>query len=69
MSSRSFSSTDHTIPLSDHCDFDELMKLVKISEAEKIYTVHGFVEEFADELIKKGFHASSLHESSLDNFT
>ena len=68
-SSRSFSSTDYTIPLSDHCDFNELMKLVKISGAERIYTIHGFVDEFADELTKKGFYASSLQESSLDNFT
>ena len=68
-SSRSFSSTDYTIPLSDHCDFNELMKLVKISGAERIYTVHGFIDEFADELTKKGFNASPLQESSLDNFT
>jgi putative mRNA 3-end processing factor len=55
--------------LSDHCDFNELIKLVKISGAERIYTVHGFVDEFADELTKQGFYASSLQESSLDNFT
>ena len=45
------------------------MKLVKISGAERVYTIHGFIDEFADELTKKGFNASPLRESSLDNFT
>jgi putative mRNA 3-end processing factor len=59
---------DYSIPLSDHCDYDELVSLVKKTGAEKIYTVHGFVEEFAAALHKMGFDAQPLKETSLDNF-
>jgi putative mRNA 3-end processing factor len=59
---------DYSMPLSDHCDYDELIHLVKQSEAEKIYTIHGFVNEFAMDLNKLGFSAQPLREISLDNF-
>jgi len=60
--------TDYSIPLSDHCDYDELLQLVRQSGAEKIYTIHGFIDEFAMDLNKLGFSAQPLRESSLDNF-
>jgi len=60
---------DHSIPLSDHCDFNELVDLVVKSGAEKIYTIHGFVDEFAAHLTKLGFDAQALREDSLDDFT
>lgn len=60
--------TDYSIPLSDHCDFFELVELVKRSGAEKIYTVHGFVDEFASHLRSLGFDAQPLREDSLDDF-
>ena len=60
--------TDYSIPLSDHCDYNELIKLVNQSGAEKVYTIHGFVEEFARDLTRRGISAQPLHESSLDNF-
>lgn len=59
---------DHSIPLSDHCDFPELVDMVVSSGAEKIYTIHGFVDEFAAHLTKMGFDAQPLREGSLDNF-
>lgn len=59
---------DYSIPLSDHCDYEELVELVRKSGAEKIYTVHGFVEEFAISLTKLGFDAQPLREASLDDF-
>lgn len=59
---------DYSIPLSDHCDYGELIDLVKKSGAEKIYTVHGFVDEFAADLVKMGFDAQPLRENSLDEF-
>ncbi|MEM3172983.1 MAG: MBL fold metallo-hydrolase [Candidatus Nitrosotenuis sp.] len=61
-------NNDYTIPLSDHCDYNELIDLVKRSGAEKIYTVHGFVTEFASDLVKMGYDAQPLSENSLDNF-
>lgn len=60
--------SDYSIPLSDHCDYLELLKLVKQTGAQKIYTVHGFVEEFASDLVKMGFDAQPLRENSLDEF-
>ncbi len=59
---------DYSIPLSDHCDFNELSNLVIESGAEKVYTVHGFVEEFASHLIKMGIDAQPLRQDSLDDF-
>ncbi len=59
---------DYSIALSDHCDYNELIELVKRSDPEKIYTVHGFVEEFASDLVKLGYDAQPLRESSLDDY-
>lgn len=59
---------DYTIPLSDHCDYNELVDMVKQSGAERIYTVHGYVDEFASDLAKMGFDARPLSADSLDEF-
>lgn len=59
---------DYSIPLSDHCDFDELTEMVVQSGAKKVYTIHGFVEEFATHLTKMGIDAQPLREDSLDDF-
>ncbi len=60
--------SDYSIPLSDHCDFNELVELVKKCGAEKVYTIHGFVEEFASHLTKIGIDAQPLREESLDDY-
>ena len=60
---------DYSFPLSDHCDFAELVDMVVSSGAEQVYTVHGFVAEFAQSLQKLGISARPLHEGSLDDFT
>jgi putative mRNA 3-end processing factor len=59
---------DYSIPMSDHCDFDELVNMVSQSGAEQVYTIHGFVEEFASHLRKIGINAQPLRENSLDDF-
>ncbi len=59
---------DYSIPLSDHCDYNELLQLVKDCNPEKIYTVHGFVEEFAADLVKMGYDAQPLSENQLDDY-
>lgn len=61
--SRQFSfgrSCDYSVPLSDHCDFHELVDVVVRSGAEKVYTVHGFVDEFASHLRRHGIDAQPL---------
>ena len=60
--------TDYSFPMSDHCDFDELVNMVVASGAEKVYTIHGFVEEFAEHLRTLGISAQPLRENSLDDF-
>ena len=55
--------------MSDHCDYDELVDMVKKSGAEQVYTIHGFVDEFAESLRKIDINAQSLLENSLDDFT
>ena len=60
--------SDYSIPLSDHCDFNELVELVRKTGAEKVYTIHGFVDEFASHLKKLGIDAQPLREQSLDDY-
>ena len=59
---------DYSIALSDHCDYNELIELVKRCNPEKVYTVHGFVNEFASDLTKMGYDAQPLTENSLDDY-
>ena len=51
---------DATFDLSDHCDFDELMEVVERSGADQVYTVHGYTEDFARSLRKRGIRAWAL---------
>jgi DNA ligase-1 len=51
---------DATFDLSDHCDFDELLEVVERSGADQVYTVHGYTEDFARHLRKRGIRASAL---------
>ena len=61
--------TDYSITMSDHCDFNELVNMVVQSGAEQVYTIHGFVDEFAKHLQKIGISAQPLLENSLDDFS
>ena len=51
---------DYCMPMSDHCDYRELIDVVRASKARKIYTFHGFAAEFASTLRKMGFDAQPL---------
>ncbi len=51
-------------PLSDHCNFNELLAFVKNTEAEKVYCVYGYANEFASILRHEGIDAVSLKEVS-----
>jgi len=54
------SGSDYAVPLSDHCDFHELVSIVKQCNPAKVYTFHGYSEELAMELNKLGYDAESL---------
>jgi Cft2 family RNA processing exonuclease len=54
---------DCAFPLSDHCDFDELLEVVRRSGADHVYTVHGFADDLARHLRRRGVRAHALHVS------
>jgi putative mRNA 3-end processing factor len=51
---------DVAFPFSDHCDFLELLDVVERSGARQVYTVHGFTDDLARHLRKRGVRAHSL---------
>lgn len=51
---------DSAFPLSDHADYDELVEYVRQVSPKRVYTVHGFVEEFARDLRRLGIEALAL---------
>ena len=51
---------DYVIPLSDHCDYKELVAAVKQCSPEKVYTFHGFSEDFAESLLGMGFDSETI---------
>jgi putative mRNA 3-end processing factor len=51
---------DYVMPLSDHCDYNELLAAVRQCRPEKVYTFHGFAKEFADVLLRVGFDAEAV---------
>lgn len=52
---------DYVMPLSDHCDYKELVTAVKRCRPDKIYTFHGFAKEFAESLCEMGFDAEPVN--------
>ncbi|HYB45596.1 MAG TPA: hypothetical protein VEC92_03655 [Nitrososphaerales archaeon] len=51
---------DAAFPLSDHCDYPELLKLAAQVSPEVVYTTHGFADELAEQLRLRGFTARTL---------
>jgi len=51
---------DAAFPLSDHADYDELLQYVEMVQPKRVFTVHGFVEDFARDLRRKGMEAWAL---------
>ncbi len=54
-----YRNVDLILPLSDHADFDELVRLAQESGAERIITMHG-PAKFAAALRERGFNAEHL---------
>lgn len=61
---------DATFPLSDHCDFEELLGLVEAVDPDAVYTQHGFADQLAAELDRRGYDARSLkrNQATLGEF-
>ena len=54
---------DAAFALSDHCDFDELLTFVERSRARRVLTLHGFADELATQLRRRGLDASALRST------
>ena len=58
---------DAAFPLSDHADYDDLLRFVTAVRPRLVYTVHGFAAEFARDLRERGIEAWALgRENQLD---
>jgi DNA ligase 1 len=55
---------DAAYPLSDHADYSELIKYVESIQPKRVFTVHGFAREFAEDLRRRGIEAWSLGEDN-----
>lgn len=51
---------DAAFPLSDHADFNDLLRFVGLVQPRTVYTVHGFAQEFAQTLRARGVEAWAL---------
>ncbi|MGQ9478618.1 MAG: MBL fold metallo-hydrolase RNA specificity domain-containing protein [Thermoproteota archaeon] len=53
-------AVDKAFPLSDHADFNGLLSIVKETEPEVVFTIHGFSKEFSEELRRLGYDSQPL---------
>jgi putative mRNA 3-end processing factor len=54
---------DYAFPLSNHCDFQELLDVVELAGAGQVYTVHGFTDDLARHLRRRGVRAHPLERT------
>lgn len=62
---------DATFPLSDHCDFEELLAAVEAVDPERVYTCHGSTDSLARAVRSRlGYEARALkrNQTSLGEF-
>lgn len=53
-------AVSEALPLSDHSDFEGLLRIVKRSRANRVFTTHGFTDELALHLRGMGYDAQPL---------
>jgi DNA ligase-1 len=53
---------DALFPLSDHADYTDLMRYVELVQPKRVFTVHGFASQFAQDLRRRGIEAWALGE-------
>lgn len=54
---------DYAVPLSDHADYNELLRLVEMVQPKQVFCTHG-TREFASDLRRRGWNADNLDEKS-----
>lgn len=59
---------DAAFPLSDHADYDDLIRYVELVRPRLVFTLHGFAAEFASDLRTRGVEAWALSEENQMEF-
>src|SRR5262249_26929236 len=55
---------DAAFPLSDHADYDDLIRYVELVQPRRVFTLHGFAGEFARDLRARGIEAWALNQEN-----
>jgi DNA ligase-1 len=55
---------DAAFPLSDHADYDDLLRYVDLVQPKRVLTLHGFAAQFAKDLRDRGVEAWALGEQN-----
>lgn len=55
---------DAAFPLSDHADYDDLLRYVELVQPRRVLTIHGSTREFAADLRQRGLEAWALGEEN-----
>ena len=55
---------DAAFPLSDHADYDDLLRYVDLVQPKRVLTLHGFAAQFARDLCDRGVEAWALSEEN-----
>ncbi|HEY5036316.1 MAG TPA: MBL fold metallo-hydrolase RNA specificity domain-containing protein, partial [Chthoniobacterales bacterium] len=55
---------DAAFPLSDHADYDDLLRYVELVQPQRVLTLHGFAAQFARDLRDRGVEAWALSEQN-----
>src|SRR2546423_1162489 len=55
---------DAAFPLSDHADYNDLIRYVDLLKPKRVLTLHGFAAEFARDLRERGMEAWALSEEN-----
>ena len=55
---------DAAFPLSDHADYDDLLRYVELVRPKRVFTLHGFAAQFARDLRERGIEAWALTEEN-----
>jgi DNA ligase-1 len=59
---------DAAFPLSDHADYDDLVRYVELVQPRRVFTLHGFAAEFARDLRMRSVEAWALSEENQMEF-
>ena len=51
---------DAAFPLSDHADYEDLLRYVELVKPKRVLTLHGFASDFAADLRRRGLEAWAL---------